>query len=136
MRYNSHPKLVKAKNPRRAIDMIQQEKITARSGLALFAEFFKAMGVEELVDRSMPGPCSGRGFKPSRYIKPLCMSMYGGGESIEEMREIREDESLREAVELEETPSSSATGDWLRRQSDRGHKEGKRCDNARGIRQG
>ena len=70
-----------------------EEKITARSGLALFAEFFKAMGVEELVDKHMPGPRSGRGFDPSLYIKPLCMSIYGGGHSI---------------------------GDWLKREAERG----------------
>jgi hypothetical protein len=94
---------VKAKNPRKAIDMLQQsvlafkikwteEKITARSGLALFAEFFEAMGIERLAERYMPKARSGRGFEAIRYIKPLCMSIYGGGESIEDVREIREDE--------------------------------------------
>jgi len=101
-----------------------EEKITARSGLALFAEFFEAIGVEKLVEKYMPGPRSGRGFDPTKYIKPLCMSIYGGGESIEDVREIREDESLRQAVQLEETPSSSATGDWLRREAERGGVEG------------
>jgi hypothetical protein len=101
-----------------------EEKITARSGLALFAEFFKAVGVEELVEKHMPGPRSGRGFEAIRYIKPLCMSLYGGGESIEDMREIREDEALREAAEMEEIPSSSAMGDWLKREPYRGAIEG------------
>ena len=71
-----------------------EEKITARSGLALFAEFFDAMGVGQLVDTYMPGPRSGRGFEAIRYIKPLCMSIYGGGESIEDVREIRSSAAL------------------------------------------
>jgi hypothetical protein len=39
------------------------------------------------------------------------MRIYGGGESIEDVREIREDHSLREATELEEISFSSAPGD-------------------------
>ena len=101
-----------------------EEKITARSGLALFAEFYEAMGVGKLLETYMSKPRSGRGYEAGCYIKPLCMSLYGGGQSIEDVREIREDESLREAVGLEEIPSSSATGDWLRRQAERGGIEG------------
>ena len=100
------------------------EKITARSGLALFAEFFEAMGVGRLVEKYMPRPRSGRGFGAISYIKSLCMSMYGGGESIEDVREIREDDSLREAAQLEQIPSSSATGDWIKREAERGGIEG------------
>lgn len=91
-----------------------REKITARSGLALFAEFFAAMGVEVLIDRYMPKPGSGRGFKAASYIKPLSMMLYGGGEAIEDIREVRQD-SLREVLGLRGVPSSSSIGDWLRR---------------------
>ncbi len=101
-----------------------EEKITARSGLALFAEFFQAMGVGKLLESYISKPRSGRGFEAKRYIEPLCLSMYGGAESIEDVREIREDESLRDLIEMEEIPSSSATGDWLRREAERGGVEG------------
>lgn len=96
------------------------EKITARSGLVLYEELMRATGVEALVDRYMPKPGSGRGFEAIRYIKPLSMTLYGGGESIEDVREIRGDFSLREVVEFEEIPSSSAIGDWLKRMEERG----------------
>ena len=97
-----------------------EEKVTARSGLVLYAEFMKAIGLEELVDRHMPRAESGRGFKAICYIRPLSMMLYGGGEAIEEVREIREDHPLREAIELERVPSCSAMGDWLRRMGERG----------------
>lgn len=97
-----------------------EEKVTARSGLVLYAEFMKAIGLEELADRHMPRPESGRGFKAICYIRPLSMMLYGGGEAIEEVREIREDHPLREAIELERIPSCSAIGDWLRRMGERG----------------
>jgi hypothetical protein len=100
-----------------------RERITARSGLALFAEFFTAMGLEALIDRHMPKPGSGRGFKATSYIKPLSMMLYGGGEAIEDVREVRED-SLRGVLRLGEVPSPSAIGDWLRRMGQRGGIEG------------
>jgi hypothetical protein len=83
-----------------------------------------AMGVESLIEHHMPKPCSGRGFEPVRYIKALSMTLYGGGEVIEDVREIREDESLRQVIGLEEIPSSSAIGDWLRRMGERGGIDG------------
>jgi len=96
-----------------------EEKVTARSGLALYAEFMKGMRLEELVDQHMPRPGSGRGFQAISYIGPLSMMLYGGGEAIEEMREIREDHSLRGVIQMERIPSSSAIGDWLRRMGER-----------------
>ena len=99
-------------------------RITARSGLVLYGEFMKAMGVEALVDRHIPRPGSGRGFGAASYIKALSMALYGGGETIEDVREIRGDESLREVLGLDEIPSSSAIGDWLRRMGERGGVQG------------
>ena len=54
-----------------------EEKITARSGFAVFTEFFEAMGISRLADKYMPQPRSGKGFEAIRYIKPPCMSLYG-----------------------------------------------------------
>jgi hypothetical protein len=48
--------------------------------------------------------------------------MYGGGEAIAETREIKDDEALKTILNLNEVPSESAIGDWLRRM---GSREGK-----------
>ena len=40
-----------------------EEKVTARSGLALYAELMKGIGLEELVDRHMPRAMSGRDLR-------------------------------------------------------------------------
>jgi hypothetical protein len=84
----------------------------------------EAMGVEGLVDQHMPKPGSGRGFRAISYIKPLSMALYGGGETIEDVREIREDDSLRAVLEFDEIPSSSAIGDWLKRRAQWGRRDG------------
>ncbi len=92
-----------------------REEITGRSGLSLYAEFMKAMGIKSLIDRHMPLPGSGNSFEAIDYIKPLSMMLYGGGQTIEDMREIREDRGLREITGFKKLPSSSAIGDWLKR---------------------
>ncbi|MDI6810024.1 MAG: IS1380 family transposase [Candidatus Eisenbacteria bacterium] len=96
-----------------------EERITARSGLALYAEFIQAMKVETLIDRHFPRPGSGRGFSAGAYVMPLTLMQYGGGAAIDDIGEIRDDQTLREAICLKTIPTSAAIGDWLRRMGGR-----------------
>lgn len=100
------------------------QEITSRSGLALYAEFMKALGIEEWVNRYLPGPGSGRGYQALTYIRPLSIILYGGGISIEDVRELREDKALRKITGLKVVPSSSGIGDWLKRMGKKGGIEG------------
>ena len=100
------------------------EKITARSGLLLFAEFMNVLGVERALDVHMPAPGSGRGFQAVSYATPIIITLYGGGATIEDIREMRPDKALRKAIGMKRVPSSSATGDWLKRMGERGGIEG------------
>jgi hypothetical protein len=97
-----------------------KEKISARSGLAIYAEFMKALEVDKLIGNYLPKPGSGAGICALNYIQPISMMLYGGGETIEDVREIREDVSLREAIGLKQVPSASAIGDWLKRMGVKG----------------
>jgi hypothetical protein len=97
-----------------------EERITARSGLALYAEWVKAMDVEALVTQYLPKPGSGHGYKAISYVGPISATLYGGGETISDAREIREDNTLREVIGLKSIPSSSAIGDWLKRMGEKG----------------
>lgn len=45
--------------------------------------------------------------------------MYGGGNCIEDIKEIREDNALKKACGTAVVPSSSAEGDWLKRVGER-----------------
>lgn len=53
-----------------------EERITARSGLTLYAEFLHALRIEALVDQYLPQPRSGRGLQASRYVTPLSLTIY------------------------------------------------------------
>jgi hypothetical protein len=91
-----------------------RDLITPHAGLALVGEFTVGLGVLKSIDRYLPKPGSGAGYKPSQYIFPLVLMLNGGGRSLEDIRQIRTDEGLREILPLERIPSSDAFGDWLR----------------------
>jgi MinD superfamily P-loop ATPase len=73
-----------------------RDTITPHAGLALVGEFAVGIGMMEAVDRELPEPGSGAGYKASEYIFPLVLMLNGGGRRLEDMRQIREDEGLRE----------------------------------------
>ncbi len=93
---------------------LTRDLITPHAGLALLGEFAVGLGVLQSIDRYLPKPGSGAGYKPSEYIFPLILMLNGGGRSLEDTRQIRADEGLREILPLERIPSSDAFGDWLR----------------------
>ena len=96
------------------------EKITARSGLALFEEFMEVIQVDRLINNCMPSPLSNHSFDAWTYVQTLLLTICGGGEAITETREIRNDAALRELFQMENVPSESAIGDWLRSMGIRG----------------
>ncbi len=96
-----------------------RDTITPHAGLALLGEFAVGLGLLKSVDKYLPKPGSGAGYSPSEYIFPLLLMLNGGGRSLEDLRQIRKDEGLREILPLERMPSSDATGDWMRRMGQR-----------------
>jgi len=113
-----------------------KDTITPHAGLVLFGECAVGLGLLDSADRYLPKPGSGAGYRASEYIFPLVLTLNGGGRSLEDAREIRDDEGLREILPLEKFPSSDATGDWLRRMGTGDGLEGLRRVNKRFLRRG
>ena len=101
-----------------------RDTITPHAGLALLGEFTVGLRLLEAVDKYLPKPGSGAGYKASEYVFPLTLMLNGGGRSLEDSREIRDDEGLREILQLKRFPSSDAMGEWLRRMGRGGGLEG------------
>ncbi len=89
--------------------------ITSNAGLALLGEFAVGMGFLKALDGNMPTPGSGAGYCASEHVFPVMLMLNGGGRSLEDLRQIRDDNGLREVLPLHRMPSSDATGDWMRR---------------------
>jgi hypothetical protein len=98
--------------------------ITSHAGLALLGEFAVGLGLDKALDRYLPGPGSGAGYLASEHVFPIVLMLNGGGRSLEDNRQIREDVGLREILTLRRMPSTDATGDWLRRNGNNGGLEG------------
>jgi hypothetical protein len=100
------------------------DMITPHAGLALLGEFAVGLGLNKALDRYLPAPGSGAGYLASEHVFPIVLMLNGGGRTLEDSREIREDAGLREILHLEGMPSSDATGDWCRRSGSNGGLEG------------
>ena len=94
------------------------EVLTARSGLALFAEYNHGMGLRELADKYLPAPGSNRGFKPSVFVNSTVLMLQGGGRSFEDLRELKTDEGLMKLIGYGNVPDPDTVGDWTRRMGD------------------
>ena len=92
---------------------VTKDMITPHAGLALLGEFAVGLGLLNALDKQMPAPGSGAGFRASEHVYPLMLMLNGGGRSLEDLRQIRNDNGLREILPLKRIPSSDVTGDWL-----------------------
>ena len=100
------------------------DMITPNAGLALLGEFVVGLGLLKSLDHHLPKPGSGAGYDPSEHLFPLILMLNGGGRSLEDLRQIRNDPGLRELMGLDRMPSSDAAGDWLRRSYENGGLKG------------
>ena len=95
-----------------------EERLTAHGGLALMAEFNHGIGLRELTDQYLPVPGSNRGFDPSVIVDTVVLMLEGGGRSLEDLRELKNEEGLMKLIGCEEIPEPDTVGDWLRRMGD------------------
>ena len=70
------------------------ETLTARSGLALMAEYQRGLGLGGLVRRHLPAPGSNRGYEARVFVEALVVMLQGGGRDLEDVRELAAEEGL------------------------------------------
>jgi hypothetical protein len=92
-----------------------KERLTAHGGLALMAEFNHGIGLSELTDQYVPAPGSNRGFDPSQIVDTVVLMLQGGGRSLEDLRELKNEGGIMELIGRGEIPEPDTVGGWLRR---------------------
>jgi hypothetical protein len=96
------------------------ERLTSLGGLVVLEELARAVGLWEDVDRALEGPKSGRGYSPHEFVQGLIWMLHAGGRRLEDLRELRAEQEVLEALGLEALPDAGTVGDWLRRQGEKG----------------
>ena len=97
------------------------EPLIARGGLVLPYEMARALKLPQIIDREMPAAGSGHGYHPSQFVMPLILMLHGGGKTLEDLRELKGEISLRKLLDMDEMPASCTVGDWLRRTGSEKH---------------
>lgn len=92
------------------------ERLTSLAGLVVVEEWGRAKRLWERVDELFARPGSGRGYAASEYVRPLIWLLHAGGRRLEDVRELRAEQTVLAQLGLERLPSADALGDWLRRQ--------------------
>ena len=93
---------------------VTTDTITSKSGLAVLHDAALASGVVQSIRDHLPAPGSNRGIRPEEYVMPLALMFCGGGQSMEDIREIAHDQGLRELCGFKRIPSPDAVGTWLK----------------------
>lgn len=91
------------------------EPLIARGGLVLPYEMAKALKLPQIINQELPSAGSGHSYTPSEFVMPLILMLHGGGKTLEDLRELRGEISLRKLMDMDEMPASCTIGDWLRR---------------------
>ena len=94
--------------------------LTAHGGLVLPYEVAEALRLPKVIDRELPRPGSGRGYKSSEFVIPMILMLHGGGKKLDDLREIEAEVNLRDLLGVKELPASCTVGDWLRRMGQNG----------------
>jgi len=95
-----------------------KEELTAHGGLALLAEYNHGLGLRQLSDQHLPAPGSNRGYAPSVFVENLILMLQAGGQTLEDLRELKQEAGLMKLLGREEIPDPDTVGDWLRRMGD------------------
>ena len=94
------------------IELGEREDVTARAGLPLVAETMRALGVDALAQAELPAPRRRRGFTPAQKLEALVTLIAAGGDRVEDIRILGEDEGL-ERLLGGPLPSPDALLDFL-----------------------
>jgi len=77
------------------------------------------MGLGKRSDGSISsGTWEQSGFDPSEIVDAVVLMLQGGGRSLEDLRELKDEEGLMKLIGRDEIPEPDTVGDWLRRMGD------------------
>lgn len=92
-----------------------KEKLTGRGGFVLFSELWDHLELSQRLDRSLPQPGSGRGFKPSEMVQNIICLLFSSGEHLSDISHLSSDSLLYALNASHVAPASNTLTSWLNR---------------------
>lgn len=89
------------------------EKLTPRTGVAIFGEYLKGINLESLCNTNLPLAKHPNGYTPFEFIYPLILMLHSGGRVLDDIKEIRLDTALSTLLKMDNIPTSSAFTKYL-----------------------
>ena len=89
------------------------EKLTPRTGIAIFGEYLKGMGLEKLCNTNLPLAKHPNGYTPFEFIYPLILMLHSGGRVLDDIKQIRLDTALSRLLKMDNIPTASAFTKYL-----------------------
>ena len=89
-----------------------QEAVTAHAGVALLVEVGRRSGVMATADRVLPSKKNPKGLTPGQMVESLVMLAALGGECLDDLQTMRQDEGLQAMVGYA-LPAPSTVRGWL-----------------------
>ena len=96
------------------------EKLTPRTGVAVFGEYLKGIGFEKLCNKNIPNSLHHKAYSPFDFIYPLILMLHSGGRVLDDIKEIRMDEALKMLLKIEHIPTAGAVTKYLHRHGSAG----------------
>ena len=91
------------------------EKLTPRTGVAIFGEYLKGLNFENLCNKHIPNSPHPKAYNPFEFIYPLILMLHSGGRVLDDIKEIRLDEALKMLLKIENIPTAGAMTKYLHR---------------------
>ena len=89
------------------------EKLTPRTGVAIFGEYLKGMDFKNIVNTEIESSKHHKAYNPFEYIYPLILMQQSGGRVIDDIKEIRMDEALKTILKIDVIPTADAIIKYL-----------------------
>jgi hypothetical protein len=94
---------------------ICRERLTGRGGFVLFWELWEHLGLSERLDRYLPQPGSGRGFRPSEMARSIIGLLLSGASHLSDITRFASDSLVLALNGFHKTPASNTLTSWLNR---------------------
>lgn len=97
-----------------------KEPFTVHTGLSLFYAMAEALKIPKILDKHVKVKQRESGYPESEHILALAANAFVGGDFLDDLEALREDDAIKMAIGRKEIPDPTTAGDFCRRFT-RGH---------------